>query len=379
MPVASREYQVFVKPGGASCNLGCQYCYYLEKGRLYPGEESFKMSDDLLESYIAQHIEACPSETVFFSWHGGEPTVLGRGYFERIVDLQRRHNPAGKRIINGVQTNGTLLDEGWCRFLAENGFYVGISLDGPEDIHDEYRRTRDGGSTHRDVVRGYRLLQGHGVQPEILCVVNARSAQNPLRVYRYFKQLGARNITFLPLVEPGVKPCVSERSVPPEAWGRFLCAVFDEWVREDIGGVKVQIFEEALRTAFGQEHSLCIFRSTCGDIPVLEHNGDFYSCDHFVDEDHLLGNLRDKSLIDLVEDPRLRVFGEAKLGGLPRLCRECPVRDMCNGECPKNRLGTTPVGEPRLNYLCEGYRRFFTHCRPFVSEVARVWKMQNRG
>ena len=379
MPVASREYQVFVKPGGASCNLGCQYCYYLEKGRLYPGEESFKMSDDLLESYIAQHIEACPSETVFFSWHGGEPTVLGRGYFERIVDLQRRHNPAGKRIVNGVQTNGTLLDEGWCRFLAENGFYVGISLDGPEDIHDEYRRTRDGGPTHRDVVRGYRLLQGHGVQPEILCVVNARSAQNPLRVYRYFKQLGARNITFLPLVEPGVKPRVSERSVPPEAWGRFLCAVFDEWVREDIGGVKVQIFEEALRTAFGQEHSLCIFRPTCGDIPVLEHNGDFYSCDHFVDGDHLLGNLRDTSLIDLVEDPRLRSFGEAKLGGLPRLCRECPVRDMCNGECPKNRLGTTPDGEPGLNYLCEGYRRFFTHCRPFVSEVARVWKLQNRG
>jgi uncharacterized protein len=379
MFVASREYQVFVKPGGARCNLGCQYCYYLEKGRLYPGEESFKMSDILLESYITQHIEASPSETVFFSWHGGEPMVLGRSYFEKIVDLQFKHNPAGKKIVNGMQTNGTLLDEGWCRFLAENGFYVGISLDGPEDIHDEYRHTRDGRPTHRDVVRGYRLLQGHGVQPEILCVVNARSAQSPLRVYKYFKQLDARNITFLPLVEPGVRPCVSERSVPSEAWGRFLCAVFDEWVREDIGGVKVQVFEEALRTAFGQEHSLCIFRPTCGDIPVLEHNGDFYSCDHFVDGNHLLGNLRDNSLIELIEDPRLRGFGEAKLEGLPRLCRECLVRDMCNGECPKNRLGTTPDGEPGLNYLCEGYKLFFMHCRPFVSEVSRVWKMQNRG
>ena len=380
MPRASHEYQVFVKPAGASCNLGCQYCYYLEKGHLYPEEESFKMPDDLLESYIAQHIEASPSETVYFSWHGGEPTVLGVGYFQRIIDLQRRHSRAGKRIVNGMQTNGTLLDEGWCRFLAEHGFYVGISLDGPEDIHDEYRHTKDGKPTHSEAIRGYRLLQRYGVQPEILCVVNARSAQVPLRVYRYFKQLGARNITFLPLVEPrpGSKPRVSQRSVPPEAWGRFLCAVFDEWVREDIGSVKVQIFEEALRTAFGQEHSLCIFRPTCGDIPVLEHNGDFYSCDHFVDGDHLLGNLRDTSLIDLVEDPRLKRFGEAKLGGLPRLCRECPVRDMCNGECPKNRLETTLDGEPGLNYLCDGYRRFFTHCRPFVSEVARVWRLQNR-
>ena len=337
------------------------------------------MNDDILETYIKQHIEASGDQTVLFSWHGGEPMVLGRSYFEKIVDLQFKHNPAGKKIVNGMQTNGTLLDEGWCRFLAENGFYVGISLDGPEDIHNEYRHTRDGRPTHRDVVRGYRLLQGHGVQPEILCVVNARSAQSPLRVYKYFKQLDARNITFLPLVEPGVRPCVSERSVPSEAWGRFLCAVFDEWVREDIGAVKVQVFEEALRTAFGQEHSLCIFRPTCGDIPVLEHNGDFYSCDHFVDGNHLLGNLRDNSLIELIEDPRLRGFGEAKLEGLPRLCRECLVRDMCNGECPKNRLGTTPDGEPGLNYLCEGYKLFFMHCRPFVSEVSRVWKMQNRG
>jgi uncharacterized protein len=231
--------------------------------------------------------------------------------------------------------------------------------------------------THGDVVRGYRLLQRHGVQPEILCVVNEHSARDPLAVYRYFKGLGARNITFLPLVEQqGGRP--SARSVSPEAWGGFLCAIFDEWKQRDIGAVKVQMFEEALRTAFGQEHSICIFRSTCGDIPVLEHNGDFYPCDHFVDEEHLLGNLREKRLIDLVEDPRLRQFGEAKRD-LPRLCRECPVRDMCNGECPKNRFTTTQEGEPGLNYLCEGYRRFFTHCKPFVSEVARVWRLQSRS
>ena len=339
------------------------------------------MPDDLLESYIAQHIEASPSNTVYFSWHGGEPTTLGVGYFRRIVDLQHRYCRAGERIVNGIQTNGTLLDEGWCTFLAENGFYVGVSIDGPEDIHDEYRCTKDGGPTHEDVVRGYDLLQRHGVQPEILCVVNTRSAKDSLRVYRYFKWLGARNITFLPLVEPqpGTKLRVTPRSVPPEAWGCFLCTIFDEWVNEDIGMVKVQIFEEALRTAFGQEHSLCIFRPTCGDVPVLEHNGDFYSCDHFVDGGHLLGNLRDTRLIDLVEDPRLKGFGEAKHRGLPRLCGECPVKDMCNGECPKNRFETTPDGEPGLNYLCEGYRRFFTHCRPFVSEVARVWEMQNRS
>jgi len=377
MPRASRAYQIFVKPAGANCNLNCGYCYYLDKGRLYP-EAQPRMPDDLLESYIAQHIEVSPSETVFFSWHGGEPTILGLDYFRRIVELQRMHLRPGKRIVNGIQTNGTLLDDQWCGFLAEQGFFVGISLDGPAEIHDEYRRTRDGGPTHGAVIRGYRLLQRHGVQPEILCVVNEHSARDPLAVYRYFKQLGARNITLLPLVEPqpGAKG-VSGRSVPPEAWGRFLCAVFDEWKSVDIGKVKVQIFEEALRTAFGQEHSLCIFRPTCGDILVLERNGDFYSCDHFVDGEHLLGNLRERSLIDLVEDPQLRTFGEAKRGSLPRLCVECPVREMCNGECPKNRLATTPDGEEGLNYLCDGYRMFFTHCKPFVDEVARVWRMQS--
>lgn len=378
MPRASHEYQVFAKPAGANCNLSCEYCYYLDKGRIYP-EAQPRMSEDLLESYTAQHIEASPSETVFFSWHGGEPTILGLDYFKKIIDIQKKHSRPGKRIVNGIQTNGTLLEDHWCSFLAEHGFYVGISLDGPAEIHDEYRRTKEGGPTHGAVIRGYRLLQKHGVQPEILCVVNEHSARDPLAVYRYFNQLGARNITFLPLVEPqpGAERGVSGRSVPPEAWGRFLCAVFDEWKSVDIGGVKVQIFEEALRTAFGQGHSLCIFRPTCGDIPILERNGDFYSCDHFVDGEHLLGNLRERKLIDLVEDPRLRAFGEAKRESLPRLCVECPVREMCNGECPKNRLGTTPDGEKGLNYLCEGYKMFFTHCKPFVDEVARVWRMQS--
>ncbi len=377
MPRASHEYQVFAKPAGASCNLGCRYCYYLDKGNIYPEEVSSRMPDDILESYIVQHIEASTSETVNFSWHGGEPTILGLAYFQRVIELQQRHRNTGKRIVNGIQTNGTLLDDDWCSFLAKHGFYIGLSLDGPKDIHDEYRRTRDDKATHQMVIRGYNLLQRHGVQPEILCVVNERSTKDPLRVYRYLKGLGARNITFLPLVEwePGSKTRATLRSVPPEAWGRFLCEVFDEWKQEDIGNVKVQVVEEALRTAFGQEHSLCIFRPTCGDIPVLEHNGDFYSCDHYVDADHLLGNLRERSLLDLVEDSRLKAFGDVKLESLPRLCRECLVRDMCNGECPKNRFEMTPNGEPGLNYLCPGYRRFFTHCKPIVSEVAIVWEL----
>jgi uncharacterized protein len=377
MPAASHQFQIFVKPTGSICNLRCQYCYYLEKEHLYPEGEAFTMPDDLLDTYIVQHIEATPTDVVNFSWHGGEPTILGLDYFRKIVETQRRHKPPFKRIVNGIQTNGTLLDDEWCRFLSENGFYVGISIDGPEKIHDQYRHIKDGKPTHHKVIRGYGLLQRHHVPTEVLCVVNANNVQIPLEVYRYFKQLNAHHISFLPLVESDVPDHVNPISVPPVAWGRFLSTIFDEWIREDIGKVKVQIFEEALRTAFNQEHSLCIFRPTCGDVPVLEHNGDFYSCDHFVDPDHFLGNLKTTPLTELIDDPRLNTFGEVKQGSLPRFCRKCSVIDMCNGECPKNRLNTTPDGEPGLNYLCEGYKQFFTHCKPFVSEVAAVWKHQN--
>lgn len=377
MVKASRDFQVFVKPIGALCNLDCQYCYYLKKEHLYPKGETFQMSDETLEDYIVQHIDASPEAVIRFSWHGGEPTLLGLNYFRKIVALQRKHRPPNKSIVNGIQTNGTLLTEEWCRFFAREGFAVGISIDGPPEMHDLYRVTKDQKPTHEQTMRGYELLQEHGVYTDILCVVNAHNVQFPLQVYRFFKQLNAQYITFLPLVEPDNKGGVSHNSVPAEAWGKFLCTIFDEWIDRDIGRIKVQIFEEAARTAFKQEHSLCIFRPTCGDIPVVEHNGDFYSCDHFVDVDHHLGNIRETPLVELLESPEQRAFGRAKLETLPRYCQECDVRAMCNGECPKNRFIMAPDGETGLNYLCAGYKRFFAHCQPFVSEVAALWRRQN--
>ena len=379
MVKASREFQVFVKPIGSICNLDCHYCYYLKKEHLYPEGESFRMPNDILEEYIAQHIDASPEKVIRFSWHGGEPTVLGLDYFRRIVELQRKHKSPNQRIVNGIQTNGTLLDEEWCLFLAKMSFAVGLSLDGPPEMHDQHRVTKDGKPTHEQTMRGYKLLQEHGVYTEVLCVVNAHNVRFPLQVYRFFKQINAQYITFLPMVEPqpDAKGGVCHISVPAEAWGTFLCTIFDEWRDRDIGKVKVQIFEEATRTAFNQEHSLCIFRPTCGDIPVIEHNGDFYSCDHYVDVQHRLGNIEDTPLVELLESPAQREFGRAKLETLPRYCLECEVRAMCNGGCPKNRFINTQDGEPGLNYLCEGYRRFFNHCRPFVSEVAALWRRQN--
>ena len=466
---ASREFQVFVKPIGAVCNLDCHYCYYLEKGKLYPKGETFRMPSIILEEYIVQHIEAYPEEVIRFSWHGGEPTLLGLDYFRKIVALQDKHKPSGQRIMNGMQTKGTLLDEDWCRFLADEGFAVGISIDGPREMHDKHRLTRDQKSSFEDTMRGYRLLRQYGVNCDILCVVNAHNVQYPLEVYRFFKEIEAPYLSFLPMVErqpegksgfsPNRTPTeadgglshdktpigaesrlsnnktpieadgglsdntlstererraarntistksegradrnsvpaevggvsdttmsaevggVSDTTMSAEAWGDFLCSIFDEWVEHDVGRIKVQIFEEATRTAFDQEHSLCIFRPICGDIPVVEHNGDFYSCDHFVDGKHRLGNIMETPLVELLESPQQREFGKVKLNTLPRYCMECEVRDMCNGECPKNRFILTPDGEPGLNYLCAGYKRFFTHCKPFVQEVAKEWRRQSR-
>ncbi|MBM3293741.1 MAG: anaerobic sulfatase maturase [Candidatus Aminicenantes bacterium] len=378
---ASRSFQVFAKPVGAVCNLGCRYCYYLEKESLSAERDSLRMLDDLLEDYIVQHIAASPDEIIRFSWHGGEPTLAGLDYFRRIADLQRKHKPARRKIANGMQTNGTLLDEKWGRFLAAERFSVGLSLDGPARFHDLHRLAKGGRTTFEDALRGYEILKRHRVSTDILCVVHAGNVGAPLDVYRFFKSLGASFMTFLPLVErrPDVERGVSPDSVPAEAWGDFLCAVFDEWIARDIGRVKVQIFEEALRTAFGQEHSLCIFRPVCGDIPVLERNGDVFSCDHYVDAAHHLGNIRERPLVDLLESPAQINFGRAKAETLPRVCRECDVLAMCRGECPRNRFYLSPDGEPGLNYLCPGYKKFFRHCRPFAEDVASVWRRQAAG
>ncbi len=379
MVKASREFQVFAKPIGSVCNLECRYCYYLKKERLYRKGESFRMPDNILEDYIAQHIDASDAPVINFSWHGGEPTVLGLDYFRKIVALQRKHQPPGRQIRNGIQTNGTLLDEDWCRFLSVEGFGVGLSLDGRRELHDLYRVSKKQEPTHEQAMRGYTLLQKYRIPFDILCVVHDRNVRHPTEVYQFFKQIGARYLGFLPLVE--VQPdggSVSDRTVPAEAFGAFLCRIFDEWLSQDIGHVKVQIFEEAIGTAFGQEHALCIFRKTCGDIPVIEHNGDFFPCDHFVDLEHRLGNIRETSLVELLESPSQRAFGQAKLDGLPLFCKACEVLAMCNGGCPKDRFLRTPDGKGGLNYLCAGYKRFFTYSRPFIAELSTLWQQQNR-
>jgi uncharacterized protein len=375
---SSREFQIFAKPVGTACNLNCTYCYYLDKSLLYGHKKTHHMTNEMLETYIRQHIEASTGKEITFSWHGGEPLLAGLDFYRKVVALQEKYNPAGREIINGIQTNGTLLNPDWCRFFAEAHFYIGISMDGPERLHDIFRMTRDGKSTFKKVMQGYDLLVMHGLDPEILCVVNAENVKHPLEVYRFFRKLGAPYLTFIPLVEKqaGSAEGVSQGSVPAEAFGDFLCAIFNEWVQHDIGRVKVQIFEEAARAAFGQGHTLCIFKPVCGGVPVVEHNGDFFSCDHFVARDHHVGNIRDTHLADLLDSDRQMAFGQAKENTLPQYCLQCEVRDMCHGECPKNRFIHTPDGAPGLNYLCTGYRRFFNHCRPFVEAVAKVYRDQ---
>jgi uncharacterized protein len=378
MPTISREFQVFAKPVGSSCNLNCRYCYYLDKNSLYPDSDHFLMTDDILEEYIIQLIQASTENVISFSWHGGEPLLAGIDFYRKVLRLQSAHKPDGKTILNGIQTNGTLLNEEWCRFIAEEGFLIGISLDGPAEFHNTCRRTKDDSATWQKVIRGYLLLKKHGVIPEILCVVNAENVKYPIIIYDFFKQMGAKFLTFLPLVEPdsGSSTGVSIDSVPPEEFGFFLSEVFDLWIENDIGEIKIQIFEEAFRTAFDQEHTLCIFKTNCGGVPVVEHNGNFYSCDHYVNQDYLIGNIMDQSLTSFLESQRQKEFGKVKSVTLPKYCTECEVRSLCNGECPKNRFILTPDGETGLNYLCCGYKYFFNHCRPFVEAIAEVWKNQ---
>ena len=381
MTMISREFQVFAKPVGSTCNLNCLYCYYLGKKSLYPDTDHFQMTDDILEKYLMQHIQASTEDIISFSWHGGEPLLAGIDFYRKALRLQSAHKPSGKTILNGIQTNGTLINEEWCRFIGKEGFIIGISIDGPAEFHNTFRRTKDGDKTWQQVYMGYQLLKQHGVIPEILCVVNSENVKYPLVIYDFFKQMGAKYITFLPLVEPdgGSQTGASSISVPSEEFGFFLSEVFDRWVENDIGEIKIQIFEEAARTAFNQEHTLCIFKVNCGGVPVIEHNGDFYSCDHYVNKDYMIGNIIDDSLTGFLESQRQVEFGKAKSLTLPKYCVECEVRSMCNGECPKNRFILTPDGEAGLNYLCKGYKYFFNHCRPFVEAIADAWENQRMG
>lgn len=370
------DFQVFVKPVGAACNLACSYCYYSDRQKTRPAGQVARMNEKVLESFIAQHIAMSSDPEIFFSWHGGEPTLAGLNFFRRVIELQQEHKPKNAEIINGIQTNGTLLDHEWCRFLKHHNFVVGISIDGPENFHSCHRFSKNGNSCFDAVLRGYQLLNQYRIPHEILCVVNAVNENFQLETYRFFKQLNAEYITFLPLVEKQTSgtTMVSERSVNSFAFGKFLCTIFDEWKVCDIGKIKVQIFEEALRSAFNLEHSLCIFKTTCGRVPVVEHNGDFYSCDHYVNKENLLGNISTTPLDQLLESPAQKAFGQSKQDSLPGYCLHCEVRELCNGACPKDRFINSPEGEPGLNYLCEGYKMFFNHCKPFIGEVARAWQ-----
>jgi uncharacterized protein len=368
---------VMAKPVGARCNLACGYCYYLGKAGLL-GKAPGRMSEELLELYIAQRLEASGGSDVHFEWHGGEPTLLGLDYFKSIARLERRlssgRGQSGRRVTNGLQTNGSLLNEAWAGFLAEEGWSVGLSIDGPPGPHDKYRRTAEGGPTHERVMRSFAILKRRGVFTNLLCVVHEANVGKPDEVYAFFRELGATYLQFLPLVTPAVGGKPHPAAAAPEAIGDFLCRVFDLWIASDVGKIVVQAFDEALRPVYGLLHALCVHRETCGEAAVLERDGGFYACDHFVDPDHRIGSIRERSLADLALDPRMLAFGLAKRASLPRACRDCEALPSCNGGCPKDRISIAPDGEAGLNYLCPAYKRFFAHARPELERLAAHMK-----
>ena len=367
---ATSAFHILAKPTGAVCNLDCKYCFYLDKEELYP-HSNFRMSSQVMETYVRQLIEAHQAPSVSLSWQGGEPTLMGLDFFRQVVAHAEKHRKPGTRIEHTIQTNGVLLDDEWCSFLREHGYLVGLSLDGPRELHDAYRVDKRGQPTFLRVMRALRLLQKHGVEHNLLTTVSAANAGHPLEVYRFLRdEAGARFIQFIPIVERRPAPdLVTDRSVRSDEWGTFLITVFDEWIKRDVGRVFVQMFDAALGSWLGVHPGLCIFAEKCGDALVLEHNGDVYSCDHFVTPDYRLGNILETPLGDLVSSPPQRRFGSDKKDTLPRYCRECEVRFACNGECPKNRFISTPDGEPGLNYLCAGYRRFFNHIDPYMRKM----------
>lgn len=360
------SFNVMTKPRGAICNLDCAYCYFLTKQALYP-HSRFRMGDELLEEYVRQYIDAQRVSEVTFAWQGGEPTLMGLPFYERAVALQEKYRRPGMRIHNSFQTNGTLIDDAWAAFFARHHFLVGLSMDGPKTLHDAYRVDKGGAPTFDRVMRGRSFLEKHRVDYNILCTVHAANAGRGREVYRFFRdELKVSFIQLIPIVERvmvdgAMTGQVTERSITPEAFGAFLNDIFDEWVLRDVGRVYVQMFDVALAAWYGEPAGLCVFEETCGLGLALEHNGDLYSCDHYVDPAYLLGNIRETPLRELAASQRQWEFGQYKRDSLPTQCRQCPVRFACNGGCPKDRFVSTKTGEPGLNYLCEGYRAFFTH------------------
>ncbi|HOT06695.1 MAG: hypothetical protein A4E45_01574 [Methanosaeta sp. PtaB.Bin039] len=360
-------FHLLAKPTGAACNLGCKYCFFLSKKDLYP-KSSFRMSDELLETYIRQYIEAQKLPQATIAWQGGEPTLMGLEFFKRSIEYQRKYRREKMTIQNTMQTNGTLLDDEWCEFFRKNNFLIGLSLDGPRGLHDAYRVDKTGRPTFDRVMRAARLLRKHKVDFNILTTVHAANGDHPLEVYRFLRdEVKTSFIQFIPIVErdndTGYQEgdVVTDRSVKADQYGRFLISIFDEWVQRDVGKTFVQIFDVSLAAWSGVPSGICAFSPTCGTAMAMEHNGDVYSCDHFVEPKYLLGNIRDKSMAQIACSGKQQRFGRDKLDTLPEYCRACEVRFVCNGECPKNRFIRTPDGESGLNYLCAGYREFFRH------------------
>jgi len=385
-PFDRREFHLLSKPTGAVCNLDCKYCFFLSKEMLYPGSR-FRMADDMLETYIRQLLESQPGPEVAVAWQGGEPTLMGLDFFKRSVELVERHRRPAQRVAYTLQTNGTKIDDEWAAFFAEHKFLIGLSVDGPRHLHDAYRVDKGGQGSFDQVMAGWRTLAERNVDVNVLCTVHNLNGDHPLEVYKFFRdEIGARYVQFIPIVERvtaellpianmgwgerGSDPRplyiteghhVTDRSVGSEQWGRFLIGVFDEWIKKDVGTVFVQMFDAALGSWVGAPPSMCVFAETCGNALAIEHNGDLYSCDHFVEPKHLLGNIKDVHMLQLVSSPQQAAFGLAKRDTLPKYCRDCEVRFACHGECPKNRFIDTPDGEPGLNYLCAGYMAFFKH------------------
>ena len=378
-PFAKPLY-VMLKPAGAHCNLACKYCYYLEKNKLYPTAQRHLMSDEMLEQFTREYIEVQTMNQVLFTWHGGEPLLRSIDFYRKALSLQQKY-AGGRRIDNVIQTNGTLLTDEWCEFFAQNHWLVGISIDGPQPDHDHYRLTAAGKPSWQKVMQGIKLLKKHGVEWNAMAVVNAYNANHPLEFYRFFKENGCQFLQFTPIVERLTRHedgrtlasladkdeiSLSEASVAPEQWGYFLCAIFDEWVRKDVGKIFVEIFDCTLANWMGISPGICAYSKECGHAGVMEHNGDVYSCDHFVFPEYKLGNIRDHSLIDMLYGEQQQEFSRLKHSSLPRQCKECDMEFACHGECPKNRFMKDKYGDSGLNYLCPGYYHYYQHVAPYM-------------
>lgn len=386
----SHPVYVMTKPAGALCNLACRYCYYLEKGKLYQSDARHIMSDELLERFTREYIAMQPGSDVLFTWHGGETLMRPLSFYKRALELQRKY-AAGRHIDNAIQTNATLINDEWARFFHDNNFLVGVSIDGPQEFHDEYRRTRTGKPSFQQVMRGIATLNRHHVEWNALAVVNDYNADYPLDFYHFFKEIGCHYIQFTPVVEryyrhsdgrmlaspiEGATAQLADFSVTPQQWGNFLCTIFDEWVRNDVGDTFVQLFDATLANWVGVPPGVCTLAETCGHAGAMEYNGDVYACDHFVFPEYLLGNIHQRTLADMMYSPEQQRFGRAKRDALTTQCRQCEWLFACHGECPRLRFAFSNDGEAGHPYLCAGYQQYFAHVAPYMDYMKQQLQHQ---